>query len=725
VAESVRSETGLSGRAPSWVVILLVLVAACCGGETSIWGVVVPIAAIGILLVWSPIRRLPNRFVVIGICGLFVCAAFAFLPSTLFGESGTHSQLRAVIPNLPGTVTLQPKQTAMTFGVFVAVILFAAWVMQWDRIERSRVLKELGIGIATIAAVALANRMGMFKIPWWHPSQDFGPFANRNQTGNLFGLGSILMFGATARSIRGRSWVAGIWIVSFVLCLAGLIFANSRASLALLIVGVAGWVIFRNGVSIKTAAAGGGILLILCSVALVGGEQLARRFGDFADLGFGFRWKIYEDTSRVIADAPFSGIGMGNFEGVFPAYRSESLNFQRILHPESDWLWMTSEIGLGASVFCAVAVYGLLKTRVRPSSKGEKDLLFAGAIGVVCFLLHSFVDVPAHRLGTILPILVVAGICFRSRSARNRTLWLGWISRFFGCGLVAFAFLVWRTNEICDAPRQAAAAGNWPLVKTSIDEAIAQRPLDWSLYNVRAHSDLQYRDYLSALRDFRFARVLEPRLSIVSWDEGRAWLNISADLALDAWKDALRRGPVEDRNSLYGNMLQASSGKPELNRKVLRLGDSDVGLAMVAVASRYADVTTMESLTEQYSNLDTEHQRMLLLGKARLAAEARDFEIAYVFASKAMRPIAFPPHQAVSEAVLRGILVHRPNDPNALFNLVSVLERAGRYHEALNLLKPETARVDCPDYLIALQAALQASENDWAAAWDSIGRVAK
>jgi hypothetical protein len=172
-------------------------------------------------------------------------------------------------------------------------------------------------------------------------------------------------------------------------------------------------------------------------------------------------------------------------------------------------------------------------------------------------------------------------------------------------------------------------------------------------------------------------------------------------------------------------MLQASSGKPELNRKVLRLGDSDVGLAMVAVASRYADVTTMESLTDQYSNLDTEHQRMLLLGKARLAAEARDFEIAYVFASKAMRPIAFPPHQAVSEAVLRGILVHRPNDLNALFNLVSVLERAGRYHEALNLLKPETARVDCPDYLIALQAALQASENDWAAAWDSIGRVAK
>jgi hypothetical protein len=36
------------------------------------------------------------------------------------------------------------------------------------------------------------------------------------------------------------------------------------------LVGVAGWVIFRNGVSIKTAAAGGGILLILCSVVAKG-----------------------------------------------------------------------------------------------------------------------------------------------------------------------------------------------------------------------------------------------------------------------------------------------------------------------------------------------------------------------------------------------------------------------------------------------------------------------
>src|SRR4029077_16729521 len=94
-------------------------------------------------------------------------------------------------------------------------------------------------------------------------------------------------------------------------------------------------------------------LLLLTALLLFGGQTFERfHLRDFISAGdsTNFGWRIFHDTFRLIRNSPWCGIGFGNFESIFAIFRDASLGDRRVLHPESDWLWLWTELGWPAVV---------------------------------------------------------------------------------------------------------------------------------------------------------------------------------------------------------------------------------------------------------------------------------------------------------------------------------------------------------------------------------------
>jgi hypothetical protein len=710
---------GIASRLLTVYVVIVALSAGVLGGDEGAWGEVVPVVGIGLLLLFCPPRTLPSRMVLIGLVGLVFCGLIGFLPSRWFGEPEWHLVIRQTVPGLAGTVSLQPWHSFLRFGVMISVVLFTVWMIQWRPRNRAHCLKALTCGIALLATMAILASVYGVPVPGWHPAQGFGPFANRNQTGTLMALGAMLALGLSAGAARKRHWIVLFWASVFMVCFAGLLLANSRAPICLLAAGGLSWFFGRLKLSVKGLAIAGGLLLLTVVGALLIGEGVSKRFPELLTGGVGFRAKIYQDAFRLAGTAPVEGVGVGNFEAIFPIFRHLSLNTQRVIHPESDWLWLMSELGWFCVGFCALAVGALFLRPANPGTKGEKDILLAGLIAMAAFLVNSLFDVPGHRLGTMLPILVVCGICTRVGLTREWAA-IPWLSRLLGIGLVAFGVLLWQENRDRSRLQLILGGRDWAKVETAASDCLTRTPLNWSLYLTRGYANVNEHRWVQAIADFRSARVLEPKLPVVPFEEGRAWVGVNPGLALAAWKECLRRSPNGERSELYRQMLGASFGDLRLHGAMLRLSDDDLQLAVTALQSGHADPTTLKFLEEEKLKLDSDQIRALLRKEASEAAIQKDYQEAYELGRRGMKPVAFPDKQELSEEQCRVAMIRDPADLVAAFSLCSILLSEDRSQEALEILGVLIRGRNCPDYFRVMRAEILAAGDQWKEAWEAI-----
>ena len=231
-------------------------------------------------------------------------------------------------------------------------------------------------GIALLAAICIAFYLARIAPSFWHNEQNFGPFPNPNQTGDLFALTAIVILACVQDDFRKRRkrWIA--WILALVLIAAAIVLNSSRSGIAILVVGSAFWLSALTFRKRSRLALGVFFLFLLVIALVVFGEQTFQRFhlGDFGSAGISsdLRWRIFQDTFRLIRDSPWSGIGFGNFESIFAVFRDASLSDPRALHPESDWLWLWSEVGWPAVVLTILGI-ALLVSRVFPLAQGTNQ----------------------------------------------------------------------------------------------------------------------------------------------------------------------------------------------------------------------------------------------------------------------------------------------------------------------------------------------------------------
>ena len=762
-------------HARSGVVIALLPVLACfLGGATQKWAEGIVVGLLGLLLLVRPPRVSLGLATNLAFILLVGVGTIAFLPAGWFFFPSWRSILvHDFGTTLPQTVSAQPW---ISLTCLVSMIAGMSWlyVTSTQELELRAVRVQLRLfvtGIVFIAALSIVFYLAHLAPSFWINARGFGPFPNRNQTGDLFGITAIVLLACGQDDMRhGRKrWI--IWLVGLGILIAAIILNFSRAGVIILVGGSALWiavVALKVRSQARIALAASFLLLLLTALLVFGGATVDRfhvfQSGDgraFAD----FRWKIFRDAFDMIRASPWCGLGLGNFEPVFATFRQASIAQTRALHPESDWIWMWSELGWPA---IAITVIGaaLLIRRVLPLEEATNQRFrLAALIGALCFAAHGLIDVSGHRVGTAYAGLLLLGAALHRPLPFKRSVVTALVFRLIGLGLLVSG-IAWTAAVEKEAllPGSVGVSVVKQLAPIAIngrnfDEAIALNtrglefaPLDWQLYFARALAEIGDRHHQLALDDFRRARFLEPTSYEIPLAEGYAWLPIQPVYAATAWREALRRTQTElHRFNVYAGMLdKAAIDNPEVGRILQEVGltQHDLVLAYlsrvkgpqfdqelkrflkndpdlhtltdaekIAFISLWAERGDLEELARQVQGTQ-KWMPYAWLGVAKDDASKNDFKAACNLIEEYGDAVAMPRlNDGSALEDLQKRYYANPDNYAAGYSLYQEQMKKGRVDDALVTARHFTERPTAPAYFHVLEARAWAEKQNWERAW--------
>jgi len=767
------SFTAAPGRWWKNIAIPALPVLACfLGGATEKWSEGIVVALLGLILLADPPRLSLGRGLNLILLAAAALAATAFLPASWFMQPAW----RLVLENdfglgLPGTLSPQPW---ITLGCFVSFLAGLSWLyyvsaLDLELREVRQQLRLFATGIILLATVSIALHSAHTALPFWHNQLGFGPFPNRNQTANLFGLAALIVLACGQDDVRhGRKrWIA--WLAGLALVVAAVVLDFSRAGILILVAGSALWLgtfVLRKG-SAARIALGLSALLILLTVMLVFGGQTLERFhlraGQAGDMAPDLRWAIFRDALALIRASPWCGIGLGNFDAVFAVFRDASLSGARTIHPESDWFWFWAEMGWPA-VLLAIVGIAILVRRVFPLQEGTNQRFrLAALIAAILFVLHGLVDVSGHRVGTVYAGMFLFGMALRRPAQLRPSSWAPVQFRLIGLLLLA-AGISWVVATRYEMPlpgaigtenemRKAAAASQGRNFGEAIERttrALGWAPLTWQLYFSRALEKIGLkRPPADALDDFRRARFLEPNAYQVPFQEGVAWLPAHPRLALIAWQEALRRAEPP-RAKVYESMLaMARERSPQVHQGLEEIGLRHHDLALVVFEQ--AGGAQFMSALRRFLEDDPDLQRFSGEEKikffslwaergdlnelpraiethpdwmnhawramAKYYAGRNDFRGAFEIARGFGETPSLPEAAGSSIEQLQQAFHAAPDNYGVGYQLYRQQMSEGKSDDALQTLRHFTDLAGCPRYFHFLEAEAWAEKENWERAW--------
>jgi O-antigen ligase len=241
-------------------------------------------------------------------------------------------------------------------------------------------------------------------------------FINRNSYGTFAGLGLLVICGLLVRAMRriATEGVTGgglsemldrltfrefFLIFGFVLVLAALILTNSRgatlSTLFALIVFVVVTVLNQRSLRLGTIIAGAIIIVGCWLVFSVSSAGLMARLAVFEEDAIGRR-EVAEIALRAIADRPFTGFGLGSFEGVFHMFRDAALNpdipaFDKAHNTYLEW---ALEAGVPAAIVMVATVAALAIACARGALIRRRNAAYPAVAAAASALvaIHALVD---------------------------------------------------------------------------------------------------------------------------------------------------------------------------------------------------------------------------------------------------------------------------------------------------------------------------------------------
>ncbi len=765
--------------ARSLFIALLPIFAVLLGGATAKSAEGIVVALLGAFLIFQPPRRSLGWLTNLVFLAFALCALVSFLPYTwFFVPQWRTAMVQDLGITLPNTLTLQPWITA---GCFVNLFAALCWLYRVSsqelelRVVRFQ-LRLFAAGVVFLAALSIVLYLTHHALPFWNNARGFGPFSNRNQTADLFGVSSVLILASAQDAIRyGRkSWI--LWGIALVIVIVAIVLNFSRAGIVLLVAASALWVAAvalrlgssSRGFAVRISLAVSFVLLLLTALLLGGGQTLARfHLQKFAgsDVAADFRWSIFRDAWQMIRASPWTGIGLGNFEPVFAIFRNASLANTRSLHPESDWLWVWSELGWLAVALIIVATVLLLR-RVAPLQVGTNQRFrLAALIGVLMFALHGLIDVSGHRVGTAYSAMFLLGLSLHRPTKLPLSKTISWTFRFLGLGLLvvgaSWTFAA-RANALApgavgvgNAKQLAIVASrgrNFPEAINLTTRALEWAPLDWELYFLRATAEVAQRlPSATALDDFRRARFLEPNSYALPLQEGFAWLHRRPDLAGIAWREALQRAGPQASDVFRSIIFQATLADPIARKVIEQLALSQHNLALTYFAQLGAEefrpaFAKFFGIDPDLLQMAPEEKRQLFelwdkrgdpaalleavnkhpdwvqfawrpVAKARAAAA--DFRGACELLQKYNGETAFPPLQTGQSLEQLRDNVYRADNFAAGYTLYREQMQRGHIRDALDTVRHFTNRGAVPGYFHLLEAQAWAANEKWENSWNA------
>jgi len=283
--------------------------------------------------------------------------------------------------------------------------------------------------------------------------------------------------------------------------------------------------------------------------------------------------------------------------------------------------------------------------------------------------------------------------------------------------------------------------------------ALNWAPLDWELYYLRATAEIGQREPAQkALDDFRRARFLEPNSESVPLQEGFVWLRVRPDLALIAWREALRRAGTERTDIFRTIMFTAKLRDPAARQIIRQLAFSEHDLALVYFAQLNAeefrpafskffdadpDLVAMkpEEKREFFQLWDSRGDINALIAAvnkhpdwlqftwrtvAKYRGTSGDFRGACELMEKFDSNVVFPPEEkGQSIEQLRERVFRDTNNFSAAYTLYRQQMNRGLIDGALATIRHFTVTRKPPAYFHLLEAQAWAAKGNWERSWNA------
>jgi O-antigen ligase/tetratricopeptide (TPR) repeat protein len=256
---------------------------------------------------------------------------------------------------------------AWAWGGTVVLVGAGAYSVGRSRRGAKALATLIGAVATAVALLGLVQQSGGADSIYWASGVGegldpafFGTFVNPNHAG-IFLAAAFPVVVAAAATSRWRIALT-LWLAGGVLAIAA-IATGSRGAWALMLVGV-----LHLGL-----LSGSRVLAGLSACLTAGGAVLVAALGPARVLQWSTTWldpwylgddpsmgriSVWNDASRLLADAPWFGVGMGSFHDAFKPVRSAP-GFSSFGHAHQEYLQAAVEYGIPAAVLCVV-VLGIL-----------------------------------------------------------------------------------------------------------------------------------------------------------------------------------------------------------------------------------------------------------------------------------------------------------------------------------------------------------------------------
>ena len=429
---------------PAWQGYLfaaLPVVACMFGAGREAWskgGITLLLALV--LICFAPKRKLPP-IALFGLLGAAFAPLLSFLPANwLFKPPAWQTALvQDWDIHLSKTLTPQAAVTMEAWLFFATCISWLAWCLTRGFSDRQRraMIQTLTFGGILLCLLSILEGTRSISIPWWPRNllewgNAFGPFANRNHISSLAAMTCVLCAatGLDAYRRKSRLWIP--CLLGFIPPVICLYMNSSRAGLILLFLGMTAWfgtIAMRRGF-FKKLAVSTSLIFIISTLLVMSGGNVSKRLteGGLAEfVSASNRGSLFVESLKMFLDSPWTGIGLGNFDALFPQFSGMSEHIRRIIHPESDLLWLLAEGGLLTLLPAMLVLFWIFhstgpwygKKKKRKSGMQDRRLRNAAAIVFGLGAIHGLGDVPNHGLGYALFMALLAGIAIRPRRLPN------------------------------------------------------------------------------------------------------------------------------------------------------------------------------------------------------------------------------------------------------------------------------------------------------------------
>lgn len=357
---------------------------------------------------------------------------------------------------LAGRVSGSPIETgwallrwATVIGLFCCVFFLAR-----DAVN-ARVLFWSVICFAAVSAVYGLVRLS-FSIDQllWYPQPDPGVlsagFINRNSAAMYFAMTAVAVYAAVIdrfrRSIRKSSegmglstpeavmqaitGKPGLMLLAFAVLAVACMATASRGGITAMAAGLIAVTIMYMLRSARLSSGGRsgwlGIILLAAIVAIVlfevAGARLSERLDGDNAFSLSGRLDVYRNTLNAIGDYLLVGSGLGTFQDVYPAYRTDIASNAGIWDKaHNDYLELFLGLGVPAATAMIVAALVLALRLVSGFFRRHRDAYFTAAAtgALVVAGLHSVVDFGLQMQANALTLALLTG-CAAAQTESSR-----------------------------------------------------------------------------------------------------------------------------------------------------------------------------------------------------------------------------------------------------------------------------------------------------------------